>query len=322
MSFVRLLLAISISAIPSFAQGFGAGAAVAIGKRGESVQLTRTLPPVVDLTGLRVSVEAEGPGGTPRDVIDLLTIRARAELEKATQYRIQVVNSNAQRVVRCVIPVFEVTDQRREQQTGAAAEQFVVVKGSMAAIIDVIDPVTDRSSGSENLKTAYEKWFRINLTEPGQSPGVNIAIRKRNKTVSNDRVPTQQEKYAVITEGIVEKFARAFVPPTETILVPLPRKKLRPLSLMASKGKWPELREAAEKAASLPKPADDAYRFYLIGLANEAQAYTPKADAVKLLTEAIAQYTKARDAKPLEKGFHLAIARAEESLERFKRKAR
>src|SRR5258706_6444684 len=103
-----------LAAAPCLAQGFGAGAAVAIGKRGEAVELTRTLPPIVDLTGMRVSFEANGAGGVPRDVIDLLTIRGRAVLSKSAGYSIEVVNANAQRLVRCMIPLFDLSDTRKE----------------------------------------------------------------------------------------------------------------------------------------------------------------------------------------------------------------
>ncbi len=321
LSLKRLVLLL-ISAAPCLAQGFGAGAAVAIGKRGESVALVRKLPPVVDLTGMRVNFEANGIQGIPRDVIEILTIRGRAILAKDPAYKIQIVNADAQRLVRCMIPVFELTEERKEQQSGTAMEQFVVVKGNMAAIVDVVDGRTERTIDSENLKTTYEKWFRINLTEPGQSQGVNINIRKKNKKLSNERVPTLQEKYALVTEGIVQKLAETLVPLPEQFNAPLPRRKLKPLSALASRGKWTELRQAAENFAPLPKTEDDAYRIYLIGLAAEASAYAGSrnfTEAPKFLSDAIQYYTKAKDAKPEEKAFSQAAARAQESLDRYNR---
>ena len=316
------ILMLLLAAAPCLGQGFGAGAAVAIGKRGEAVELTRTLPPIVDLRGQRVSFEASGAGGVPRDVVDLLTIRGRAVLAKAAGYSIEVVNANAQRSLRCMIPLFELTDARKEQQSGTATEQFVVVKGNMIAIVDVLDPRSGKTLDTENLKTTYEKWFHINLNEPGQSQGVNIAIRKKNKKLTNERVPTQQEKYALVTEGTVTKFAAAFVPPPESFTVPLPRRRLKPLSLMASKGQWAELREASQNLTPLTKPDEDAYRIYLIGLAAEALAYADRhnsAEATKLLSDAIQYYSKAKDQKPVEKGFGLAATRAQNALDRYNR---
>jgi hypothetical protein len=312
LSLKRLVLVL-IAASPSMAQGFGARAAVT---------LVRRLPPVVDLTGMRVNFEANGIQGVPRDVVDILTIRGRAALAKDPAYRIQIVNADAQRLVRCMIPVFELTEARKEQQSGTAMEQFVVVKGNMAVIVDVADARTERTLDSENLKTTYEKWFRINLNEPGQSQGVNINIRRKNKKLSNERVPTLQERYAAVTEGIVQKLVQTLAPPAENFNVRLPRRKLKPLSALASRGKWNELRDGAEKFIPLPKPEDDAYRLYLIGLAAEARAYAGSRDfteAPKLLSEAVQYYAKAKDAKPEEKGFSQAAARAQESLDRYNR---
>jgi hypothetical protein len=322
LSFHRLILLFATCAAPSLAQGFGVGAAVAIGKRGESVTLARTLPPIVDLTGMKVNFEANGIQGVPRDVVDILTIRGRAVLAKELGYKIQIVNADAQRLVRCMIPVFELTDTRQEQQTGTATEQFLVVKGNMAAIVDVLDARTGRTLDSENLRTTYEKWFRTNLTDPGQSQGVNISIRKKNKKLSNERIPTLQEKYAAVAEGIVTKLANMLVPPAEKFAVPLPRRKLKILSAMATRGQWTQLREAAEKFTPLPNPEDDTYRTYLLGLAAEAQAYKDSrnfTEAPKLLKEAIDYYTKAKDAKPEEKAFGQAAARAQEALDRYNR---
>lgn len=319
MNHLFLLL---IAAAPCFAQGFGVGPAIAVGKRGESVALVRRLPPVVDLKGMKVGFEANGIQGIPRDVVDTLAMRGSAVLAKAAEYKIQIVNAGAQRMVRCMIPVFELTDAPKEQVSGATTEQFVIVKGNMAAIVDVVDARTERTLASENLKTTYEKWFRINLTEPGQSPGVNLNIRKKNKKLSNERVPTLREKYAAVTEGIVEKLARTLVPPAETLIVPLPRRKLKPLSGLASRGKWIELRDAAEKFTPFPKVEDDAYRIYLIGLAAEATAYAGGrnlAEAPNFLSDALQYYSKAKDSKPSEKWFGQSAARAQEALDRYNR---
>lgn len=271
---------------------------------------------------MRVSFEANGIQGVPRDVVEILTIRGRAALASEAAYKIQVVNTNAQRLVRCMIPLFDLTEARKEQQAGTVTEQFLMVTGNMATIVDVLDARTERTIDSENLHTAYEKWFHTNLTDPGQSQGVNISIRKKNKKLTNERIPTLQEKYAAVTEGIVAKLAHLLVPPAEKFAAPLPRRKLKPLSALAVQGNWIELREAAQKFTPLPNPEDDAYRTYLLGLAAEALAYRDNrnfAEAAKLLAEAIQKYTNAKDAKPEEKGFRDAAGRAQQSLDRYNR---
>jgi hypothetical protein len=76
--------------------------------------------------------------------------------------------------------------------------------------------------------------------------------------------------------------AQRAAPSEEAILVLLPGGKLEPLSALAMSQRWGTLLEQAEKTDPLPKPEDDAYRIYLIALANEALAYQDAKDADEL----------------------------------------
>ncbi len=60
---------------------------------------------------------------------------------------------------------------------------------------------------------------------------------------------------------------------------------MEPLSALALSRRWAKLLEDAEKMDPLPKTDDDAYRYYLIGLANEALAYQDAKDAADLEKE-------------------------------------
>jgi hypothetical protein len=70
----------------------------------------------------------------------------------------------------------------------------------------------------------------------------------------------------------------------------------------------------------MPKPADDAYRLYDIGVAYEALAYAAEDEksAMKFLDEAAINYGKAIDAKPAEKYFLDPQKRIETAIAHYK----
>ncbi len=108
--------------------------------------------------------------------------------------------------------------------------------------------------------------------------------------------------------------------------------------------RWSTLLEQAEKTDPLPKPEDDAYRMYLIALANEALAYQDAKDAAELekarrsdqtsdaarksmaqeekyftdaqayIDKAAKYYKDAIQAKPSEKEFRVPDGRMEEAV--------
>jgi len=124
----------------------------------------------------------------------------------------------------------------------------------------------------------------------------------------------------------------------------LPGGKLEPLSSLAVGQRWAKLLEDAEKTEPLPKPDEDAYRLYLVGLANEALAYQDAKDAADLekerrgdvssakakqslaqedkdfteaqtyLDKAAKAYKDAMQAKPAEKEFRSPDARMEQAV--------
>jgi hypothetical protein len=144
--------------------------------------------------------------------------------------------------------------------------------------------------------------------------------------------------------GIVLQMAQRAAPFEEILTVVVPGGKLEPLSSLAITQRWAKLLEDAEKSDPLPKPEDDAYRKYLIGLANEALAYQDAKDSSELektrrgdvssdkaklsiaqeekdfteaqayLDKAAKAYKDAMEGKPGEKEFRSPDARMEEAV--------
>jgi hypothetical protein len=88
----------------------------------------------------------------------------------------------------------------------------------------------------------------------------------------------------------------------------------------AETGLWERALETFETAPAFPKPQEDAYRLYNIGVAYEALAYqTDDQKAImKYLDQAAINYGKAIDAKPDEKYFLEPQKRIETAIAHYK----
>ena len=120
----------------------------------------------------------------------------------------------------------------------------------------------------------------------------------------------------------VRQIAEHIVNTNETIEVFLARQKggMDEGDKLAATGLWQRALESFETAAPLPKPADDAYRLYNIGVAYEALAYAAEDEksAMKDLDEAAIDYGKAIDQKPAEKYFLDPQKRIETAIAHYK----
>jgi hypothetical protein len=83
---------------------------------------------------------------------------------------------------------------------------------------------------------------------------------------------------------------------------------------------WQRALETFETATPFPKPEEDAYRLYNVGVAYEALAYaaTDEKMTMKYLDQAAINYGKAIDAKPAEKYFVEPQKRIETAIAHYK----
>ncbi len=120
----------------------------------------------------------------------------------------------------------------------------------------------------------------------------------------------------------VQQIAEHIVTTNETLEVFLARQKgaLDDGDKQAAAGLWERALETFETAPPLPKPDEDAYRLYNIGVAYEALAYQAEDEkaAMKILDQAAINYGKAIDAKPGEKYFLEPQKRIETAIAHYK----
>jgi hypothetical protein len=139
----------------------------------------------------------------------------------------------------------------------------------------------------------------------------------------NSAPPTDAELRSRLISDVVDQIASHLVNTKETVEVYLARDKgrLEQGDKDAAAGLWERALETYETAPQLPKPDEDAYRLYNIGVAYEALAYKAEdhRSAIKFLDEAAINYGKAIDAKPGEKYFLEPQKRIETALAHYKK---
>ncbi|MGB8029847.1 MAG: hypothetical protein WCF30_09280 [Terracidiphilus sp.] len=134
--------------------------------------------------------------------------------------------------------------------------------------------------------------------------------------------PTPAELRSRLIIDAVQQIAEHLVDSNETVDVFLARKDgpLEEGDKDAETGLWERALETYETATPFPKPEEDAYRLYDIGVAYEALAYQAEDQKaiMKYLDQAAINYGKAIDAKTDEKYFLQPQKRIETAIAHYK----
>jgi tetratricopeptide (TPR) repeat protein len=179
---------------------------------------------------------------------------------------------------------------------------------------------------SDNISATYDQEFDSsgNSASHGVFSSVTGSLgRVKGGGKSQDiNPPTPSELRSNLILDAVQQIAEHLVDTDEKIEVLLAQ-KAGPLDegdKAAQTGLWQRALEIFETAAPFPKPEEDAYRLYNVGVAYEALAYTATDEkmTMKYLDQAAINYGKAIDAKPSEKYFVEPQKRIETAVAHYK----
>jgi hypothetical protein len=249
------------------AQGFGGFGGI---KKAKEVTLKRILPASVNLNQKRIKVLAVGASKQiPEDLLTVLKTKLVTAIQKDNRFLVD--ERNPETLLHFMVTNYYV--ESRSTQAGNATCKFFT--GKIEASYQAIDVAKDAPLDSENLiATAQE--------EPKRSQGaVTTLLKGAVNPCGTNAKATENEARDALVDSIVMQMAQRAAPSEGTLVVPVPGGKLEPLSALAISQRWGKLLEEAQKADKLPKPEDDAYRLYLVGLANEALAYENTRDAAE-----------------------------------------
>jgi tetratricopeptide (TPR) repeat protein len=321
-----------IAAMPAGAQGFGANK--------EKVTLQRKLPALIHLPGETIKVtvtSADEDGALPYDFQALLETELlkddpnlRDDDSPSTQIICQITEyshpdptytnklGSGQAVGASNSPLSQLSKTASkigatQRITGKLDVSFQAKDATGRVLIsDNIDSTYDREFDSAGNSTAHGVF--------GQVGGTFSHVKGGAK--SEDGPPTPAELRSRLIIDAVQQVAEHVVDTDENVDVLLARKDgpLEEGDKDALTGLWERALETYETAPPFPKPEDDAYRLYDIGVAYEALAYQAEDQkaAMKYLDQAAINYGKAIDAKPDEKYFVEPQKRIETAIAHYR----
>jgi tetratricopeptide (TPR) repeat protein len=321
-----------IAAVRAGAQGFGANK--------EKVTLQRKLPALIHLPGETIKVtvtSADEDGALPYDFQALLETELlkddpnlRDDENPSTQIICQIteyshpdpVYTNKLGTGQALGASNSPLSQLSKTASKIGATQRIT--GKLDVSFQAKD-ATGRVLISDNIDSTYDREFDSagNSTSHGvfgQVGGTFSHVKGGAK--SEDGPPTPAELRSRLIIDAVQQVAEHVVDTDENVDVLLARKDgpLEEGDKDALTGLWERALETYETAPPFPKPEDDAYRLYDIGVAYEALAYQAEDQkaAMKYLDQAAINYGKAIDAKPDEKYFVEPQKRIETAIAHYK----
>ncbi len=310
----------ALMAAPTGAQSFGAAK--------EKVTLQRKLLALVRLPGnsIKVSVTSDNEDGAlPYDFQALL----ETELLKDDPDLREGDNPNT--IITCRITqyaqpheIISVGPALALTKGAPTTQQFHRISGNLTVAFQA-KTGTGETLISDNVSANYDEQF--DSSGISTSHGVMGSLsgtwsRLKGQKTADDTAPTLADVRSRLIIDAVQQIAEHIVNTDENVEVYLARKDgpLDEGDKAALTGLWERALETYETAPALPKPEEDAYRLYDIGVAYEALAYQAEDQkaAMKYLDQAAINYGKAIDAKPDEKYFLEPQKRIETAIAHYK----
>jgi len=315
------ILAIAAMALPIQAQNFGMAKT--------KVNLDRKLPALYRLPGNTIHVKVTGHPDQA-DLANDLQTQLETELLKDNP-QLQADENNPEVTINCQITNYDHPSPILVKQPAIGNAQPAVntrITGHLGLSFQA-KTRDGRVLGSDNIQVNYDQEFDAsgNDVSHGFMGGLHNSWHRLKGNKGNDdeeeKPPTAPELRMLMIDSAVHRVAENVVNTKETIEVFLARNKgpIDEGDKAAEAGLWERALETFETAQPLSKKDEDAYRFYDIGVANEALGYAaedPKS-AMKFLQEAAINYGKAIDAKPAEKYFLGPQKRIETAITHYRR---
>jgi tetratricopeptide (TPR) repeat protein len=293
------------------------------------VYLQRKLPALVRLNGGTFRVKVSGR----ENQVDLsrdLGAQLETELMKDdAHFRADEMNPSI--VISCQITDYSHPQPTVTQRPNLAAGKngpktlpYMRVTGSLSVAFQA--RTGNQTLASNNITAKYDEEFDSagNNASHGLMGTMSSTWRRITGGASSEDLnpPTEPELRSKLLTEAVHRIAQHLVNTNETVEVYLAKgkKTLDEGNKQAEAGLWQRALETYETAPPMPKPIDDAYRLYDIGVAYEALAYAAddEKSAMKFLDEAAINYGKAIDAKPAEKYFLDPQKRIETAIAHYK----
>lgn len=310
---------IVLVAIVSLAVCLSASAREGFGWSKKAVDIDRTVPPAINVSGTRLSVTIDqertrkaGDAPRLRDAVEKAILDGDKKLEAAPHGDVNV---------SIALDRFD-TDQHNESKVEYESQK---TKDKNGKTTYVSVPVTKNFT---HVHGEIGGTYRITDGRGGLLDSGDID--KKYDEDFDYVAPSLDKIQSGLIADAAHKIAVRIVPTKQKTRVLLPKGSFEQLIPLAEAGRWDQYLQAVDTMRPMNDPASEAYRQYALGVAKEASAYAePDAKkALELLRAAAEHYRTAAASNRDEKLFSEAyssllssasapVARAENSVRAY-----
>jgi hypothetical protein len=296
----------------------------------KKIVVERKLPPTGHIEGTTFKVLATAPSNVSPDLAADLKSTLESLIVR-NDARLRTEDGRADTVISCRIVSYSGPQQQSTSQAtyvpgakggGLQNQAMVRVSAVLTVSFQARDEHSGRSLAADNVTAKFDQEYTAAGAQQGIAHSITHTMTHLTKGGSDDDTPpTPVELHDRLIQDAALQIASHLVNTTEQVDIYLAKGGALDQAdkLMESK-LWTRALEQLETMKPFPKPEDDAYRLYDLGVANEALAYQAEdlQQARKYLQEASIDYGKAIDGKPTEKYFMQPQTRIDTALAHYK----
>ena len=208
--------------------------------------------------------------------------------------------------------------QQRTETTGKSTTNYTKWNGSLNAAYQVLDHA-GHVHDANNISYVYDKEFAT-----GGAGSFFSKIPSIGKKSSTPQVipHSPEDVKQIMIKDVVQQIATNLGNTTRSLQVEVAvgDEHLNRAAEFMEKQLWSRGLDELEKTPAYPKPEEEAYRQYDMGLAYEAMSYDSKntAEQRENIFKAAEYYDKSLELNAREKYFVESVARTKDSIARFK----
>ena len=295
----------------------------------KKIVLVRKLPPTGHIEGTTFKVIVTLPTGMQADVGSDLQSTIESLLIRSDS-RLRSEDAHPETTISCRVTSFAMP---QPQMTSQAVLTPGAKNGSLqnqpmervTGVLTVSFQAKDRAGHSlaaDNVAARFDEEYTANGAQQGIVHSMTHTVTHLTKGgTDDDTPPSAVELHNRLIQEAAQQVAAHLVNTTEQVDVYLAKGGgLDEANKLMEEKLWSRALEQLETMKPFPKPEDDAYRLYDLGVVNEAMAYSAEdlQTARKELQEASIDYGKAIDGKPTEKYFLQPQTRIDTALAHYK----
>lgn len=263
------------------------------------VTLRRTNPPEVLITGTRIGAVGKAQSQETQEIATQIATQLGSELVQHDP-RLTLDAQRPQTVIEVTV-LRNSYETKWENRRGTRSEpigkdqkgkmqyrmvevtlRFQIVDHRFAASYTVQDQGARKTLFADSLDVSYHEDFQ-----------------------DGRNAPTKADRVALAVQQTIGQIVYKLTPTEEMLQVLIPKGSFDDLINLAEAGLWSRYSETIEARQALPKPQDEAYRQYALGLSYEALGYGADSTETTLryLEQAAQHYNSALSMNPREDFF-------------------